>query len=139
MTRSTTLLRTLAIVAVVSLWTPAEAKAPPGASLVSIQEYFSTLADRFVPEEARKVDAVIQWRLAGEGGGDWFAVIENGTVDVIRGTHRSPSLTISASAADWLGVLRGELDGRKSFLTGRVDIDGSIRLALRMKSMFPLS
>ena len=48
------------------------------AKVASTAEYFDTLGDRFLADQAGGVSAQIQYTLSGDGGGEWTVTIENG-------------------------------------------------------------
>ena len=102
----------------------------------SAQEIFDNLPRAFVPEEARGFNAVIQFELTGEGGGEWNATVANGTLAVARGQAPNPTLTLTASAADYMAIVNGDLKAMSAFMTGRVKVNGDINLALKMQKMF---
>ena len=102
----------------------------------SAQEIFDNLSRAFVPEEAEGFNAVIQFELTGEGGGEWNAVVANGTLAVVRGQAPNPSLTLTASAADYVAIINGDLKAMSAFMTGRVKVKGDINQALKMQKMF---
>lgn len=126
--------RLIALVFLAALALPTLASAGP--RIGTVDEYFETLDARFEPSEAKRLEAVIQWNI--QGAGSWFAVINRGSVRVIRGSYDEPSLTINVPASDYLAILNGEQDGKALFLSGRGTVSGSVLLAMRMKDVFPL-
>jgi nitrite reductase/ring-hydroxylating ferredoxin subunit/putative sterol carrier protein len=122
---------------------PAQA-APAGpapkvqASFPSVASYFETLERRFDPQASGDLEAVFQWVLTGEGARTDFAEVRAGAIRVARGSHARPTVTIEMSAADYLLMINGELNGARAFATGRGKLRGPIRLAMRMQKLFPL-
>lgn len=70
----------------------------------------------------------LQLRLSGEGGGDWYIVIEGGEGRRHEGVVDAPDATLVAAAADWRAVQSGELDRLKAYLDGKIRIDGDLTL-----------
>ena len=107
----------------------------------SVDEYFATLTARFDPRVAGDLEAVFQWVLTG-GPDDpprvHFAVIKNGDIELVDGTHARPTVTIEMAAADYLLMINGELNGARAFSTGRGKLRGPVRLAMKMQRLFPL-
>ena len=108
------------------------------ARVANTAEYFDTLADRFLPEQAKGVTAQIQYTLSGEGGGEWTIAIEDGEFKgVTAGGVDKPSLNVIMDAAKFVEMANGDLDGRKAFLTRKLKVKGNIALAQKMQKFFP--
>ena len=101
-------------------------------------QWVERLPQYFQPDRARGAKAVIQFHLTGEGGGDWYAVIENGTCTVTRGVSGAPHGTITMSASDYVDLASGKLGGIRAFMTGRVKTSGDITLLRKMQAWFPV-
>lgn len=118
----------------------AGADAHPRSSLpkvTSVAEYFATLEQRFVPAATRGLDAVFQWEIAGDDGGTYHAIVKDGSMQLTEGRHPQPTVTIAMPAADYVKVVNGELDGARAFTTGRGKVSGKLRMAMKMRSIFP--
>ncbi|MFV8754668.1 Rieske 2Fe-2S domain-containing protein [Nannocystaceae bacterium ST9] len=122
---------------------PASAAEPPSAgetgpiTVKCAEDYYATLARRFVPEAAKGIDAVFQWELTGEGGQTFHALVRDGTIDVRRGAHEQPTVTLEMGADDYVKVINGELDGMRAFTSGKGKIKGSVMVAMKMRTLFP--
>ena len=133
------------VIATLAALAPRVAEAAPSVCAVvasraipSAQSYFDSLPDRFDSAAASRTDAVVQWDLDGPCGGAWYAVIERGNLTVKRGTAPAPTLTISMSADDYVAMVNQEVNGRWLFVSGKGKVDGSIPLAMKLDSIFPL-
>jgi putative sterol carrier protein len=115
----------------------AKPKAEPVLRVASVDEYVDTLPQRFVPSAAKGVDAVFQWELSGAGGRSFHAIVRDGTLAVVDGPHPSPTTTLVISAADYVQVVNGDLDGMKVFASGRGKVQGNIKAAMKMRNLFP--
>ena len=102
----------------------------------AINDIFSRMPGRLDPEAAAGLDAVIQFDLSGDGGGVWHCAIKDGACTVAGGAHDAPTMTLSMEAADYVGLISGELDGTVAFMSGKLRIDGDMSLAMRMQSLF---
>jgi putative sterol carrier protein len=92
----------------------------------------------FLPEKAQGVDAVIQFQFTGEEAGDWNATIRDSKVDVARGTHPSPKMTLAADSSDYVKIFTGELDGMLAFMQGKIKLTGDLNLAMKLMQMFKI-
>ncbi|MCP4873023.1 MAG: SCP2 sterol-binding domain-containing protein [Proteobacteria bacterium] len=115
-----------------------EAHAASNARIDTVDEYFDGLPERFNADAADKTTAIIQWDITGAGGGSWYAIVKPGAVKVREGTVDEPALTISVGASDYLNILNGEANGKAIFASGRGQVEGSIRLAMKLERIFPL-
>jgi putative sterol carrier protein len=108
------------------------------AKVADVTEYFDTLADRFEPEQAKGVNATIQYTLAGDGGGEWTITIADGEFKGVEtGGTEKPTLNVMMDAAKFVEMANGDLDGRKAFLTRKLKVKGYIALAQKMQKFFP--
>jgi hypothetical protein len=118
---------------------PAPARhAPAQASFASVGAYFDELPRRFDATAAGDLVAVYQWLLTGDEARSSFAEIAGGAIRVADGVHPEPTVTIEMSSADYLRMINGQLNGALAFSTGRGKLRGPVRLAMKMKSLFPL-
>jgi putative sterol carrier protein len=105
---------------------------------LTVAELMEKMPGAFIPEKAQGVDAVIQFKFTGEEAGEWNAAIKDGKVDVARGTHPSPKMTLSADSADYVKIFTGELDGMKAFMEGKLKLAGDLNLAMKLMQMFKI-
>jgi putative sterol carrier protein len=102
----------------------------------SVKEAFAQMPQNFKSDKAAGMKAVYQWDITGEGGGKWYAEIADQKIKVSEGQHASPNITITVSAADWLAILNGKLDGQMAFMSGKLKVKGDMSLAMKLKTLF---
>ena len=102
----------------------------------SVQEVFDAMPTHFLPEQAAGVRAVIQFDLSGEGGGQWYTTIADGALNVTPGQAPSPSLSLAASAQDYLAIINGELKPMAAFMQGKIKVRGDMPLLMKMQGLF---
>lgn len=102
----------------------------------TIDELIALYPEYFNPQEAAGVDGVVQLDLDGEGGGQYYLVIEDQTLDIHEGTHDDPTVTIHTTAARWLKINRGEANPMTLMMLGKLRVDGSIPMATKFQAMF---
>jgi len=93
----------------------------------------------FKPEAAEGVEAVIQYHLTGEEGGDWIITIREGRCTVAEGQTENPKMTLTAEAQDFKDVLTGKANGMQYFMQGRLMLAGDLNLAMKLTSFFKMS
>jgi len=102
----------------------------------TIRETFEFMPFRFQADKAGNTNAVIQYEITGDGGGTWHAVIKNGECVVNEGAAPSPTVTLQASASDWVTVITGAQTGQALFMEGKLKIKGDMGLAMKLPSIF---
>jgi len=107
-------------------------------AFTSVKEIFGGMAGVFNPNAAAGLNAVIQYNIEGDQGGNWYAVIKDQTCTVSEGTHSSPTLTLKLADKDWIAMCNGELNGMTAFMTGKLKANGDLMLAQRLAMLFPL-
>jgi len=104
--------------------------------MTTVRNIFDKMPDTFLKDKAVGLNAVIQFDITGDGGGQWYAAIANGELTVAEGRHESPQLTLSASAADYVDISTGKLNGQLAFMTGKLTATGNLGLAIKMNNIF---
>lgn len=104
--------------------------------VTSVKEVFDLMPSRFLPDKAGNMQAVIQFNLTGEGGGQYYVTIADGVCTTAEGVAPNPTMTFSASAADYLGILNGQINPMQAFMQGKIKVKGDPSLALKMQTMF---
>ena len=106
---------------------------------ISVAQLVRNHERAFKPEAAEGVEAVIQYRLSGEEGGDWIVNIHEGKCTVAEGLAENPKMTLSAEAQDFKDVLLGKANGMQYFMQGRLKLAGDLNLAMKLTSFFKMS
>jgi putative sterol carrier protein len=103
----------------------------------SVKEYFETLPQRFVADAAKSIKAVFQFELAGENGGTYHVVVEEGKMQVVPSAHPTPTATIKMNGDDYVKMVNGQLNGAMAFMKGQMKVTGNVLLAQKMQAIFP--
>ena len=98
-------------------------------------EFFSGLQEAIDPEKIKGIDATYQWDITGDGGGKWYAKLNEGSVEVSEGEADSPNITITVESQNWMDIVNGKLNGQTAFLTGKLKIQGDMTLAMKLQSI----
>jgi len=102
----------------------------------TVKEIFDAMPSRFNKDAAAGMNAVYQFDITGEGGGKYYAAIENGELSVAEGEHESPNITLTMAAQDYLDMIAGTLNGQMAFMTGKLKIKGDMSLAMKLNTLF---
>jgi putative sterol carrier protein len=78
----------------------------------------------------RGADAAVrlQFRLSGDGGGDWWVLVRGADASRHAGVVDDPDATLEADVADWHAVQSGDLDRLQAFMDGKLKISGDLTL-----------
>jgi putative sterol carrier protein len=105
---------------------------------LTVETLMEKMPGAFIPEKATGLDAVIQFKFTGVEAGDWYAVIKDGKVEVYKGEHASPKMTLTADSADYVKIFTGEIDGMQAFMQGKLKLAGDLNLAMKLTQMFKI-
>lgn len=105
---------------------------------LTVETLMEKMPGAFIPEKAAGLDVVIQFKFTGAEPGDWYAVIKDGKVDVSKGEHATPKMTLTADSADYVKIFTGELDGMQAFMQGKLKLAGDLNLAMKLTQMFKI-
>ncbi|MCX8071354.1 MAG: SCP2 sterol-binding domain-containing protein [Candidatus Binatia bacterium] len=101
-----------------------------------VKEIFNQMPANLNADAAKGMNAVIQFNLTGDGGGNYYVTIKDGTCTVTEGTHQSPNMTMTMAAQDYVDMITGKLNGQMAFMSGKLKIAGDMGLAMKMQSLF---
>lgn len=76
---------------------------------------------------------VVIFHIQGAGGGSWQVDTKDGEVRIGPQSDGLRDCEVWCSADDFMGILRGTLNARRAFLTGRLRVRGDVGLALRLQ------
>ena len=105
---------------------------------LTVEQLMERMPGAFIPEKAQGVDATIQFKFTGAEPGEWNATIKDGNVDVARGIHPTPKMTLTADSTDYVKIFTGELDGMQAFMQGKIKLAGDLNLAMKLMQMFKI-
>jgi len=104
----------------------------------TVKELIFNHEKAFRPEKAAGVEAVIQYHLTGDEGGDYIINIEGGKCTVAEGSADAPTMTLTADGRYFGDVLLGREDGMKGFMQGKLKLAGDLNLAMKLTSFFKM-
>ena len=90
----------------------------------------------FLPEKAAGLEAIVQYHLTGDEGGDFIIQIGDDKCSVSEGVAEDPVMTMTADGEYFRDVLLGKEDGMKGFMDGKLQLAGDLNLAMELTSFF---
>lgn len=103
---------------------------------ITVKDIFNEMPNRFNPDAAKGMNAVIQFNLTGDDAGQYHAIIKDGQLEVKEGTHASPNMTMTMAGKDYVDLTLGKLNGQMAFMQGKLKIAGDMGLAMKMQTLF---
>ena len=105
----------------------------------TVKELIHNHEKAFLPEVAEGVEAIIQYRLTGDEGGDYIITIKDDKCKVGEGIADEPDVTLTADAHDFADVLLGRANGMQYFMLGKLKLSGDLNLAMKLTSYFKMA
>ena len=107
-------------------------------AFTNVQDVFKKMPEVFDTDAAQGLDAVFQFEITGDNGGNWSVAVKDGTCEISEGSHDNPSVTLTMSAETWLGMVNKEINGMQAFMGGQLKASGNIMLAQSIQQLFHL-
>jgi NAD(P)-dependent dehydrogenase (short-subunit alcohol dehydrogenase family)/putative sterol carrier protein len=106
---------------------------PPAATVAGI---FEAMPGAFQAAAAGGLDVVFQYRIGGEGGGDWYCAVKDQTCRVAAGVHEKPTCTLKMTDQDFLAMMGGKITPMQAFTGGKLKIEGDIMKSQLIEKLF---
>ncbi len=116
-------------------WSPKKEAADSGGGM-TVADIFAGMADKFQADAAAGVDVVFQYIISGPDGGQWHTIVSNGSLEVVEGSHGSPTTTIKMGDADFVAMISGQLNAMAAFTGGKMAIDGDVMKSQLIEKLF---
>lgn len=109
---------------------------PPARCPQSLDEAIDWLRAHFRPEAAEGLDACFQLHLTGADGGDFYVRVKHGSCEVARGVTEPVDTRLRIPARDYFDVLARRANADLLYMEGRLEIEGQVSLANRLRTLF---
>lgn len=103
---------------------------------VTAQRIMDGMKTAFQPDKAAGVDAVVQYMLTGDGGGEFNMTIRDGKIEVQPGKAASPKMTLTADTNDYYDIVTGKLNAMAAFSSGKLKLGGDMMFAMKLATFF---
>jgi putative sterol carrier protein len=108
-----------------------------GGTKIVLDRIFRGMQERFVPEKAQGVDAVIQFVVTDQGQEHpYAATVRDGACSVENTSADSPKVTLAIDLVSFARLTAGQAQGTQLFMTGKLKIAGDLVFATRVTSFF---
>lgn len=87
------------------------------------------------PSKAKSINAIYQFNVSGDGGGNWYVDLKSDPPEVKEGSNDAAQCTITVGDEDFVKIVTGELNAQMAFMSGKIKIAGDMSLAMKLGSV----
>ena len=100
-------------------------------------DVFNDIATRLTgdPSKVAGINAVYQFNITGDTGGEWYVDLTTDAPAVSDGSHDNANCTVTMSDEDFLAIIDGSLNAQMAFLQGKIKIAGDMGLAMKLQKV----
>ena len=91
------------------------------------------LSDPTAKANIKDLDAVYQFHITGDDGGDWYIDCREGAV--AAGEYDDADCTITVAGDDFVSLVSGATPGPQLFMMGKLQIAGNMSLAMKLSQV----
>lgn len=102
----------------------------------TIRQIIEGMPSRFNPDAAKGLNAILQFKLSGDNGEDFYAEISDANCKLQQGVHQKPSLTLKMSDRTYIDMVMGRITGQEAFFRRKLRYEGPISLAVKLHKFF---
>ncbi len=103
-----------------------------------VRAFFEGVTAAVDKSKVAGMTATYQFNITGDDAQVWSVAIANDDVVVTEGAAEKANIELTMADADFLALLKGQLNGQMAFLTGKLKIKGDMTLAMKLQSVFKL-
>lgn len=101
---------------------------------MSVVEFLKQWSTSFDPAAAAGTTCSIQFKTSQPA----YVTIKDGTCTFSEGTAPTADVSLIMADDDLIALLKGELNGMMAFMTGKLQFEGDMMLAQKMRNFFPV-
>ena len=100
-------------------------------------EYFDEKNEQLKASGAElgSINAVYQFHITGDDGGDWVIELTPDKQEVRPGVQADAACIITMKANDFMDMINGSLNSQMAFLMGKLQVKGEMALALKLQAV----
>ena len=87
------------------------------------------------PEPLQGMNIIYQYDITGDDSGTFQLIISDGSARVVEGSPETADCTLKLSDKNFKKMIMGKLNGTAAFMTGKLKIQGSMGLALKLEGI----
>jgi putative sterol carrier protein len=101
-------------------------------------DWFDTVLPAKVKENPKLTggfEGAFAFKITGEGGGEWTAVLKGQDLAVQPGIADDAVFSIAVNADDFVKMMNGELNGQAAFMSGKLRFKGNMGQAMKLQGL----
>ncbi len=83
-------------------------------------------------EKAKALNAVVQFVITGEGGGNFIINFSPDGIETKEGSDPNAKMTMTIDSKDWKELTLGRLNPQMAFMSGKLKIKGDMSIAMKL-------
>jgi putative sterol carrier protein len=87
------------------------------------------------PDAGKGINAIFQFLLAGENGGDWWIDLTKSPAVVEEGNNVNADCTISMDADDFTAMMKKTANPISLFMSKKLTVAGDMMLSMKLQSI----
>ncbi|MBN2515031.1 MAG: SCP2 sterol-binding domain-containing protein [Deltaproteobacteria bacterium] len=88
------------------------------------------------PEVSGKIDAIFQFVIHGDDGGEWWFDLTKAPPETGEGNNENAVCTVTMASDDFVAMVNREAEPMKLFMSGKLKIGGDISAAMKLQNLF---
>jgi len=98
-----------------------------------IDQFSAKLSDN--QELGADINAVIQFDITGDDGGNWWVDFTTKPAGVSEGSHESAACTITMADQDFIDMMNKEANPMGLFMSGKLKVGGDMALSMKLQNI----
>lgn len=105
--------------------------------MTTVKEIFETMNTELAadPSQAEGLEAIYQFNLSGDEEVTYQVILTEDGGKAVEGEQETPDCTLIMDSADFKKMADGELNGTEAFMSGQLQVEGDMGLALRLQDV----
>ncbi|MCR9270357.1 MAG: SCP2 sterol-binding domain-containing protein [Henriciella sp.] len=103
----------------------------------TVRKIIHGMASRLDKNASRAMDAVIQFEISGDGGGEYALSIRDQACAVAEGGHTNANATMKMSVETFIDLALGRTTGSQAFYRRKLRFNGDLNLVMKIHKLFP--
>lgn len=90
------------------------------------------------PDAGKTINAVYQFNLAGENGGDWWIDLTKSPAQIGEGKNEGAGCAIGMEAADFVAMMNKMANPMVLYMSKKLTVAGDLTLSLKLQNVLNL-
>ena len=87
------------------------------------------------PKKTKGFEGAFAFKITGDEGGQWTAVIKDGDLTVNDGVQDDAVFVITVKSEDFVNMMNGKLSGQVAFMSGKLKFKGNMGQAMKLQGL----